>query len=56
MEGCLWALARCMLLNLVACLLAEAQPAQDDLGCGRSDELSRRSSEGANSTALGVCC
>lgn len=48
--------ARNTLLHLVTCLLAGAQLEQDDLGCGRSDELSHHSSEGVNRAALGVCC
>lgn len=35
-------------LHLVRCPLTNAQPEQDDLGRGRSDELSHHSSEGVN--------
>lgn len=48
--------ARGTSFHLVSCPLADAQSEQDDLGCGRSDELSHHSSEGVKGTALGVCC
>lgn len=47
---------RSAFLHLVRCPLTNAQPEQDDLGRGRSDELSHHSSEGVNSAAPGVCC
>lgn len=44
---------RSTFLHLVTCPLADAQSEQDDLGCGRSDELSHHSLEGVNGAALG---
>lgn len=41
--------ARSTFLHWVTC-------PQDDLDCGRSDELSYHSSEGVNGAALGPCC